>query len=385
MMNYRVHRIQVCVFTALVALSLVNAVAQEDEPQAYEPPRDFGVDVRPSVLFGITPEDGLLIGGGPVIYKFGFRRMPYVFRMQIVGGVALKTGAFKLEYTTLYPAVAERLSLENIIRASALEVRSFYGYGNDSFRDENLEEERFYRVPLIEYLFYPKLHYKIFDDVRFAIGGFVQSTQVREEDDRYFSGDSLHANDADKSFGGATVGVEYDSRDARTATTNGIYLNLEVGTQAYLFEKESPFQSFTGNLRLFGTLPSISWITVAAQIGAKKVLGDSPFYESAFIGGLGTLRGFNRERFAGDASAFGGVEVRFSLFKMKLFVPAQIGVFAFTDAGRVWVQESSPGGWHVDAGGGLSIAPLGPENTLTLSLANSDEGLFFLAGLGFGF
>ncbi len=361
------------------------AVAQEEEQQVYEPPRDFGVDVRPSVMFGITPEDGLLIGGGPIIYKFGFRRMPYVFRMQIAGGVALKTGAFKLEYTTLYPAISERLSLENIIRASALEVRSFYGYGNDSFRDENLEEERFYRVALIEYLFYPKLKYKVSDLVSVGVGGFFQSTHGREQEDRYFSSDSLSVYGADKSFAGATVSVGIDSRDRHTATLNGVFLNLEAGTRAYLFEKESPFQRFSGNLRLYGTLEPVSWATIAAQIGAEKVLGDFPFYESAFIGGLGTLRGFNRERFAGDASAYGSAELRFSLFRMKLIVPAHIGLFVFSDAGRVWVNESSPGGWHVDAGGGISIAPLAPENTIALSLANSKDGLFFLAGFGFGF
>jgi hypothetical protein len=52
----RVHLIFVALL--LVSPSVPPVFAQEEEPQVYEPPRDYGIDWRPSVLLGLTPEDG---------------------------------------------------------------------------------------------------------------------------------------------------------------------------------------------------------------------------------------------------------------------------------------------------------------------------------------
>ena len=37
-------------------------------------------------------------------------------------------------------------------------------------------------------------------------------------------------------------------------------------------------------------------------------------------------------------------------------LPTEIGLIGFTDAGRVYVDGESPGGWHTAAGGGAWIA-----------------------------
>ncbi len=367
---------------------LVRAVSpvfgQEDEPQLYEPPRDYGVDWRPSVLLGLTPEDGVLVGGGPILYKFGFRRMPYVFRMQLTGGVALKTGAFKFEYTALYPALSERLSLDILGRASELEVRKFYGFGNDSHRNDALDKGRYYYVSLREYQFQPTLLFAIIEEVKIGFGAYFKHVEARGKPDRYVTADSLAVLGDDKSFVGETLSFDVDMRNRPSSSTSGWYLSMR-GRNSHALSKGVPFQKISAEARVFLTPPFASVLTLALRAGGEKLHGNFPFYEAAFLGGFGSLRGFNTERFAGDASLFGNADLRLSLFRMKILVPTTVGVFGFADAGRVWVDDVSPGSWNVGVGGGISLAPLTPENTISLAFAHSKDGMFIVGGLGFGF
>ncbi|MDL1892255.1 hypothetical protein FBQ87_05105, partial [Sphingobacteriales bacterium CHB3] len=96
-------------------------------------------------------------------------------------------------------------------------------------------------------------------------------------------------------------------------------------------------------------------------------------------------RGYNLNRFAGDASLTGSAELRFDLFRTKILLPTQVGIFFFGDAGRVYLQGKSPKGWHADVGGGVSLAPLSRELTLSVSVGSSVEGVFVNGGFGFSF
>jgi hypothetical protein len=52
------------------------------------------------------------------------------------------------------------------------------------------------------------------------------------------------------------------------------------------------------------------------------------------------------------------------------------GVFALADAGRVWVDGDSPGGWHTGIGGGIWLTALG--QTFSVAAAHGDGNRFYL-------
>ncbi len=106
--------------------------------------------------------------------------------------------------------------------------------------------------------------------------------------------------------------------------------------------------------------------------------GGFPFQEAAYLGGPGDLRGFATDRFAGDAEAHGGAELRVRVGRANLgLVRADWGAFALADAGRVWYDGESEEGWHTAAGGGLWARALG--RTLTLAYAHGETGTLHLA------
>ena len=81
------------------------------------------------------------------------------------------------------------------------------------------------------------------------------------------------------------------------------------------------------------------------RVSGKKVWGTFPFHESAFIGGASTLRGWPKQRFAGDAALYGNAELRLFLTKFFLVLPGDFGVFGLADPGCpvVWEFDWTPG------------------------------------------
>jgi hypothetical protein len=96
-------------------------------------------------------------------------------------------------------------------------------------------------------------------------------------------------------------------------------------------------------------------------MGGRKVWGEFPFFESAFVGGSHTVAGYHSNRFAGDASLYGGALVRLTAGAAPLALPAIWGVFGNFDLGRVYVDGDSPGGWHTGGGGGALARVPGSE------------------------
>jgi hypothetical protein len=82
---------------------------------------------------------------------------------------------------------------------------------------------------------------------------------------------------------------------------------------------------------------------------------------------------------------YGGAGLRLTAGHSHLPIPALWGVFGNYNVGRVYVDGSSPGGWHSGGGGGLWLALLGRVEAISLGVATSKEGTLVQAGTAFGF
>jgi outer membrane translocation and assembly module TamA len=131
-----------------------------------------------------------------------------------------------------------------------------------------------------------------------------------------------------------------------------------------------------GSVAAPGALPLLGATHLAVRAGGERVLGEYPVFESAFLGGRTSLRGHRYQRFAGDASAFGSVELRVPIDTVRLLLNGELGVFGLADAGRVWLEGDSPGGWHTAAGGGIWFATMG--SAVSLTWARGEQNRFYL-------
>jgi outer membrane translocation and assembly module TamA len=99
------------------------------------------------------------------------------------------------------------------------------------------------------------------------------------------------------------------------------------------------------------------------------LIGEVPFFEwvstggvstSEGIGGMSSVRGIERNRFAGNIKAFSNTELRVQAFDFRLFKePVTVGGVAFMDLGRVWHPNVVDGPWwkwHPGVGAGVRVA-----------------------------
>ena len=93
------------------------------------------------------------------------------------------------------------------------------------------------------------------------------------------------------------------------------------------------------------------------------------------------MRGFNKKRFSGDASLFGQAELRAYVMPITIFFPGRLGIHAFYDTGRVFVEGGDSDKWHNSYGAGIWISFVKRMFTTSFTLAKSDEKTAFYFGL----
>jgi hemolysin activation/secretion protein len=174
---------------------------------------------------------------------------------------------------------------------------------------------------------------------------------------------------------GLRAAAEY-GRNARGTT--GHSYGFDAGASMYpaLLDVSDPFGELHAEARASIPLFSATGPFVSLRAGGQHVLGEFPVHDAAFLGGRHSLRGYQTDRFAGDASLYGSTELHAPLGEIELLVRGTFGVFGLADAGRVYLDGDSPGGWHTAVGGGVWFATLG--RAVSLMYAHGESGRLYL-------
>lgn len=346
-------------------------------------PRDYGYDTKVLPFLAYTPDDGVFIGAGLKYLFYGFRKSPYSSMINVAGNYAFLTNAFRVRFNAHLVEVSKKLDFTFGASTTVPQaVTNFYGFGNDSPRDAGLEKNDFYRVHSEEYLLVPALHYKLQPQTALSFAAAYRRFETRFDNDDFVTATRPYGSDIGSvlQFGAA---LTFDSRNHPAATWKGFYFRAGAVYYPETFKNDSAFTKTIGDARLF--VPILRPLSLSARVRGEKIFGTFPYYEAAYLGGSKSLRGFLRERFAGDAAVLGSVEARLYLLKYNFLFPTSLGILAGTDAGRVWVDDESPGDWHTSVTAGIWIAPIFPANVFSFNLTSSPEGLRLAIGGGFAF
>ena len=331
----------------------------------------------------LSPSADWRRGAGPVLFigpsmtKYSFRRQPFAWQAQArVGWAPLEVDRFTVEGNAeVHPEnVRHWYSVDGY--ASQLENIRFFGFGNETVRTDASE---LYDTWLRQVRVEPAWNLPLGADGRLSIGPVVQWTDPEVEAGSPLALEQPLGVDPYTQLG-MRAEVELDGRGGASFPRRG--WRLEAGGSGYpgVVEDEGEF----GEAHAMGAtyLSLGAGPVLALRAGGKRVWGDFPFFESAFLGGGRTLRGHTGQRFAGDAMAYGGAELRVPLLRANLGLRGTLGVIGLADAGRVWVDGESDGDWHTAAGGGLFFHAAGQSLYLTVA---SGERTSLNFGLGMPF
>jgi surface antigen Omp85-like protein len=354
-------------------------VTEYDEPSP--PERDRGTT---SMLIpgGITGAD---LGFAPQVQytrtRYGFRSYPYLSRYDLLAGFSTLTSGARVELRT--DNRRENSSWHALTDEffSQVELIEFHGFGNDTSHPPG---QRFYDVRQNEWMAHPAVGFAINSKSDISVGPVIKYVSTDSSSDRYISRNPPYGFGR---FGqaGAQLDLRYDSRDDPGFPHHGVIAQFSASAYPKLWDNtQGPFEKLTAAASSYLTFPVGTRPVLALRAGGMRVFGDFPYFEGAYVGGAGTLRTYQYREFVGDASVYGTAELRVPVAKFSFLVPLNTGVLAFTDAGRVYVDGKSPGGWHSVAGGGFWLGLVNPSTGVTLLLSNRVQQRVSL-GVGFYF
>jgi hypothetical protein len=356
-------------------------IAPRKSPTAV-PARDWGKRWTASTSLSFGPDIGVLLGGARTLTTYGFRKNPYASRHQFRAAFATGPKSYRLEYRGELRRENSGSYADLVVRASGIDVISFSGFGNEI---EAPGDNEFYRVTQDAFGLQPSLVLALGTRASFRIGPVLKYVSTDERPDRFLAslGNIYGTGNFGEVGGGFTL--RYDSRDRAVMAQKGLF--LEVGGSAYppIWDVDSTFGEVHGEAATYLSVSAPLDPTLALRVGGRKLWGRYPYFEAAFIGGGSTVRLGRINRYAGDASAYGSAELRLSLSRVRVILPATFGIFGLADAGRVFLAGESSDTWHSAAGGGVWLSYLERAYTLSLAIAKSDERTGIYAQAGFGF
>jgi surface antigen Omp85-like protein len=337
--------------------------------------------------FSYNPDLGVTLGISEILYKYGFRVDPYVYKMQLKAAYTPKKKDFSgllLDYNGNFFAVIRGAQTNLHVRKSGTEINHYFGSGNETSYNDSLYQAKYYNVNHEEYIFNPSFEFPLNKLFRFNLGILAKYFHLTLKDnDNTLIKDSMSHGIGKISYLSGQGGITIEGRDHVSAPMSGYFVSLQGGVYPKVFNNPDNFSKGVGDLRAYlGVNP----FSLALRVRGEKVWGTYPFYESAFIGGNRTIRGFASERFAGDASLLGAAELRVKLFTANIFLPVTFTPFGFIESGRVFMTNDNSKLWHTGYGGGLALSIINRDFTFSLSYAHSKEknsAFYFNTGYSF--
>ena len=380
---------------------LVDAHAVSSDDRRWAPPRtpgdslalgkekvelDDGSQCLTQSWLGGSSDDGLSLGGVLTCDAFGFRQNPSALHQTLRVAYATATGGGLLAYNAqLHPTQSlDEWALK--VRVATTEYTRFFGVGNET--------------PLAGPLGFYQAHQQAYELApAFVIGLSRQASLSLGPDLRFWETGRLGGTflDSLRPYGVGPFGtiagrldLVVDTRDAASFARSGLLLDVNGRGVPGVWNATESYGQLSGVLTKY--LTAGSWPlepTLVLRAGGMKVWGPAPYQDLAQIGAQTTsqafsVRGYYPDRFTGDASAYGTVQLEVTLAHPKLVVPAEVGVLGLNDIGRVFAPGESSSVWHDGAGGGVWAAWLDRTIGFSVTAAHGTDGtrVYFGAGTG---
>ena len=343
------------------------------------PTRDRGTKFNPVV--GLRSE--LALGVTPMIgvesYTYGFRNRPYASMMRVGGEYAFGLERFALRADADKRWEKTPFHTEMTASVSQFAVLSFHGMGNDTADSAS----GFFDVRQQQWQFHPALAHTLGETTDLSLGPILRYTHTDRAPNRFVS---LTRPYGVGSFGqgGVQLGLHHALTDNPTSPQRRFVLDIEGTYYPVMMDVTSAYEVVSARVGSFMTFPVATEPVFVWRAGATKVFGTFPFFDAAFIGGGETLRNMDPDRFAGDAAIFASSELRIALMSFAFMVPMRAGVLGTAEAGRVYVNSRSPGGWRASTGAGIWIGLANHAFIVSCTATNElgHKGIHCQTGLG---
>jgi len=357
------------------------------DTEKYEPAvNDRGSRLKFFPFIQFDSDNGLTFGGSEVLTSYGFRVEPFSYKMTFFASYSTDPKSTNIYYNGIFNSLIKNTNLQLFLQSTELKFSRYYGFGNETIYNSDLDETNFYMVEQKRYEINPSIQFRLFKNNSTGIG-LSYSYQNTSLVNNSLLNNFIFGNYGLGKFSLFKIDLnfEIDSRDNPDNTYTGSYFRLDGSVYPELFDNVESFYKLNFDIRHFFTTDLISKTTLALRTGGGKVWNKYPFFEAEFLGGSENLRGYRRERFSGDASLFGQAEIRTYLGKWSLIIPGKFGFHTFIETGRVFVEGDNSEKWHPSYGGGIWLSFIERTANLSLTIARSSESVTAIFKFALGF
>ena len=337
--------------------------------------------------FSYDENNGFVFGGGPLLYKYDYGYSPFKYRMSLTASYATRSQSINIFYKGDFYSLIKNADVSLNFKKSELDLIKFFGYGNETPYNKELDSKEFYLLTQKLTGLYPQAHFNISGIFSCALGLSLENSDVSLSNSEILMKDFPYGRYGIGRFtiAGVNSTIEYNYGDQIYNTFRGYHFKL---TQEYfpkLLDNGSSFAKTGIDLRAFFTGKIITETTFALRGAGEKIWGKFPLFKSVFLGGNDNLPGYSRERFAGNASLFGQLELRFLIKELEILLKEKFGMSLFSEAGRVFTGSRRSKRWHPSYGFGFWSSLIQRKINLSLIFAFSPEGMNMYADTKFLF
>lgn len=310
----------------------------------------------PRLSMEYNVDDGFYLGGGIKIEQQGFRREPLEMSHLLLANYAFRTDAVDFLYEGRFYSIFG--PLWDIYADAEVQgpnyVFNYFGQGNNTLNNKSID---FFRVPMSRLSFNASLVRRLSRVFQVGLGAHYESVEVNGKEGTILQpatdGPALQST---RKFSGFKFHSQMAILDYPVNPEKGFEWRNEVNFYKELSTGDAMFTNFSSDLAVYMTPNMPLKVTLASRVGAATNVGDFYFYHSNFLGGENGLRGFRRNRFAGEMSFYNNNEVRLNVFNLRNnLIKGEFGFVAFFDHGRVWAENGNAGGMHRSYGPGVYL------------------------------
>lgn len=344
-----------------------------------------GPSYSPVLWLDITSELGLMLGGGVKRTVWSPEYLPWKGRTTLRAGysTAMNTGGVELIGQWHLSPTARPSAILNA-KYSEMENLNYFGYGNESVRDES-QEDSYYWAGQTQLIIAPGIRVPVGSAGQIDVAAVYKNVNTTDDTTRFIVQESPYGVSPGFNQLGTQLTLALDTRDHAMMASRGIRLEVFSTVYPAHLDAEKAFGKVRGAMA--GTVTPGGWqsLSVAARASAEWAWGKYPVHEAAFLGGSNNLRSHKKGRYSGDAAVFGNLDARLRLFTLPFVLRWDAGVYGLGDLGRVYLQDETSSAWHYSAGGGFWVAASDRSVVGRMEFATGDDGIGFRFGTAFKF
>ncbi|SKA16656.1 BamA/TamA family outer membrane protein [Sediminibacterium ginsengisoli] len=356
-------------------------------------PTDLYHKTMPLLNVGYNYDDGIMFGLMIRHLHKGFRKLPYASMHQFSFLHSFLTTAFSFKYRAEWLNVLGKGDL--LLNANVLapdNTQNFFGRGNETVYNKTGDFKNHYRTRFELFQLRSAVRWKN-GHASFQIGPAfeVYAFNADKNEGRFiYNSAELHSYDSatidkTKLFGGVHAAYILDNRNNKLLPEWGSYVNIQLQSGIGMNGYSRSYVQLLPEVAFYKSIGNGRQLVIANRLGGGITIGESTFYQSAFLGGHENLLGYRQYRFAGQHMLYNNLEARIRLANINGYIlPGQIGLVGFYDIGKVWERNHNSSTWHQGTGGGIYFAPA-LMTVVKFVVGKSSEGWYPYLTLGMRF